>query len=150
MPRRFGRLALVAEREEAFPPGAVLLQVTHGNRVVSAAVLSEWRNAMCCLSGGLAQGLEADLAEAAFAGLYYFSIQHAYTRGCREVNLSYTRPVLDDGIYWYKRKWGTSVHDVWRERELLLRPTGLLGGIQSFFVHHPLLIRHNRHSLASS
>jgi hypothetical protein len=54
------------------------------------------------------------------------------------------RPLLDDGIYWYKRKWGAGVHDVWRERELLLRPTELRAGIGSFFVHHRVLVRHNR------
>jgi hypothetical protein len=51
---------------------------------------------------------------------------------------------LDDGVYWYKRKWGAAVHDVWHERELLLWPTGLPSGIRSFFVRHPLLVRQNR------
>ena len=42
--------------------------------------------------------------------LDYFTIDYAFSKGYRTIDFGPSRPLLDDGVFRYKRKWGTSVH----------------------------------------
>jgi hypothetical protein len=42
--------------------------------------------------------------------LDYFTFGYALSQGCRRVDLGPTRPLLNDGVFRYKRKWGAQVH----------------------------------------
>lgn len=41
--------------------------------------------------------------------LYYHMIQHAHASGFRRIRLGTTRPLLTDGVWLHKRKWGACV-----------------------------------------
>ena len=139
---RFGNLAIIDSRDEIVGVGTSggLLQVLQQDRVVGAVVLFRSRKTLHFLWFGLPQGPDAALLDAALSGLYYFTIQHAYALGCDEVNLSYTAPLLNDGIYRYKRKWGAVAHNDWPFGEILVRPLNLRGPVESFLVNQPLVV----------
>ena len=69
------------------------------------------------------------MLDAALSGLYFYTIRYAHAQGYRDLDLSYTAPLLNDGVYRYKRKWGAAVHDEWTIDELLLRPLNLAPGV---------------------
>jgi len=141
--RRFGELALIDSESEilAFGTRGVLLEVLHLGERVAGVILFEFRGSMHFLWIGLPDHLEPALFDAAFSGIYYFSILHAYLQGCHEIDLSYTRPLLSNGIYRYKRKWGSGVHDEWRLGELWLRPLNLTPAVESALARNPWIVR---------
>jgi len=141
--RRFGPLALVDSHREIASYGrrGGLLQVVSGQRVLAGVILFPWRATLHFLWIGLADDLEPALADAAQSGVYYFAIQQAYAGGSEELDLSYTRPLLDSVIYRYKRKWGAGVVDDWRLGEIRLRPLHLGPAVRSCFVHQPWIAR---------
>lgn len=63
----------------------------------------------------IVMGLKGDDAELMSMGApsatYYYSIQLAYAEGRGIVELGGVRPVLNDGILKFKRKWGTHLAD---------------------------------------
>ena len=141
--RRFGSLSVVDSRDEVIRVArrGTLLQVLHENRVVSAAVLVGHKRTIHFFWLGLPDGLDPRLLDAALSGLYFYTIRYAHAQGYRDLDLSYTAPLLNDGVYRYKRKWGAAVHDEWTIDELLLRPLNLAPGVASFFVHQPAMTR---------
>lgn len=55
--------------------------------------------------------------------LDYFTIEHAYELGCQVIDFGPSRPLLDDGVFRYKRKWGTRVQGAkFPAGNILLRP----------------------------
>lgn len=143
--QRFGDLSVIDDREEIAASGAYrqggLLQVVHEGRVVAGVVLYQWRRIMHFLWFGVAADLESGLADAALSGIYLFSIQHAYNQGCTEMNLSFTIPLLNDGVFRYKRKWGAGVHNAWKLGEIVARPFTFGPAIRSFFGNQPMIVR---------
>ena len=60
------------------------------------------------------------------AALYWFSIQRAYQLQCNELFLGGTPPYLENGLLWFKAKWGGRLVGKSRDfsaRYLLLDPT---------------------------
>jgi hypothetical protein len=141
--RRFGPLALVDTRADVVAAAARegLLQVVQGERVVGAGILSRFGASMHFLWLGLPEGLDDALMDGTMAALYYFTIVHAHALGCAEVYMGYTAPLLNGGVYQYKRKWGTSVHDEWLLDETVLRPMNFGAAVTSVLRREPLIVR---------
>ena len=143
---RFGKLVALGSREEiarAAKRGA-LLQVMEGKRAVAGVIVMPRRLTMHFLWFGLPLDLEEPIADAALSGLYYFSLQHAHRQKCAELHLSYTLPLLNDGVYRYKRKWGARIREGWDLEEILLRPMHLKPSLSGFFANQPLIARENK------
>ncbi len=141
--QRFGELALVDPLDELcyFGSHGWLLEVLHRGTCVGGVILYAFNGSMHFLWIGLPSDLDPPLFDAAFSGIYYFSILHAYREGCREIDLSYTRPLLTNGIYNYKRKWGAHVCDDWKLGEIWLRPSNLDTAVRSALSRNPWIIR---------
>jgi hypothetical protein len=141
--RRFGDLADIEPRGRIVYCGSTgtLLQVVRDHQVVAAVVLLEWEKCLNFLWVGVPEGLSAEMSEGAFSALYYYSIRYGHERGCHEIDLSGTRPLLNDGVFRYKRKWGASVHDGWSRDALSLRPQRFTPGVCSFLANHPWIVR---------
>lgn len=74
--------------------------------------------------------------------MYYYTILHGYETGCEEVDFLGTRPVLNDGLFRYKRKWGTRVEDSPIPRgDILIRPLCFDDGVRSIFRENPFVVR---------
>lgn len=121
----------------------VLLQVLNEQRVVAGVVLYRWREEMHFLWFGILTELDEGLMDAAQSAIYLFSIQHAYDEGCVELNLSFTMPLLGDGIYRYKRKWGAAVHDAWCFGDVVASPVTFGPAVRSFMANQPMIVREN-------
>jgi hypothetical protein len=68
--------------------------------------------------------------------MYYYTILYGYQNGCSEIDFLGTRPVLNDGLFRYKRKWGTYVKDSPIPRgDILLKPLRFSKPIRSFFLN---------------
>jgi hypothetical protein len=140
---RFGDLASIEPRWKIahFAQQGKLLQIKRDDRVVAAAVLYEWDKCMHFLWTGTSEEPRSPLGRGAFSALYYYTIWHAFERGCDRVDFEGTRPLLNDGVFLFKRKWGSCVCDGWSLDTLLFRPQKFVPAVVSFFAHNPLVIR---------
>lgn len=94
----------------AFRRGGLLWVSRDGERV--AGCLFERRNdSLAALALGVAGGDPARLKDGPIPALYARLIELARSSGCTDVDLRGSRPSLDDGLTWFKRKWGAAVYD---------------------------------------
>jgi hypothetical protein len=119
-----------------------LMQILREERVVAAVLLHQLEGRLAYVWVGVPDGLPDDLFQGAFSALYYFTILHGYLQGCHEVDFLGSRPLLTDGLFRYKRKWGTYVEDSPVPRgDIQIRPQTLDGPLQYVFRRNPFLVR---------
>lgn len=119
-----------------------LMQVIRGKDVVACVLLHNLAGRLAYVWVGVPDDIEAEMFNGAFSALYYFTILYGYENGCHEIDFLGTRPLLNDGLFRYKRKWGTYVEDSPLPRgDILLKPLRFNLPIRSLFAHNYFLTR---------
>jgi len=119
-----------------------LMQIVRSGEVVCAGLLHKSGDRLAYVWVGVPGDIDEDMFQGAFSALYYFSILYGYNSGCREIDFLGSRPLLNDGVFRYKRKWGTFVERSPIPRgDILLNPIRLTEGVKSFFAHNYLVSR---------
>jgi hypothetical protein len=126
-----------------------LMHIIRDEQVVASVLLHLLEGRLAYVWVGVPADLEDDLYMGAFSAMYYFTIQYGYERGCREIDFLGSRPLLNDGLFRYKRKWGTHVEDSPVPRgDILLRPLQFSDPIQSIFQRNSFIVRDGRSLVA--
>lgn len=118
-----------------------LMQLIRGGKVIYGALINnigplsiEWV--------GVPDNLEPEMLKGASAALDYFIILYAYEYGNQTIDFGPSRPLLNDGLFQYKRKWGTYLQDSRVPRgDILLKPLNFTIPIISFFVNNHFITR---------
>lgn len=119
-----------------------LMQIYREDEVVAAVLLHMADGRLAYVWVGVPENIVGDMFNGAFSALYYYTILHGYENGCREIDFLGTRPVLNDGLFRYKRKWGTHVCTSPIPRgDMLIKPLRLTTAIKSFFSDNYFLSR---------
>lgn len=141
--KRFGDVAFIEPESRIRDVVEVggLLEVVRDDRVIAGAVLYGHFKSLQFLWVGVEEGLEAQIPEGAFAALYYYAIEHAFTSGYREVDLSGTRALLNDGVYRFKRQWGARVYDGWSLDSVLIKVVNANPQVRAFLEANPMIVR---------
>lgn len=119
-----------------------LIHIRRGDQTVAAAVLHQLDGRLASLWVGVPEDLPEDLYRGAFAGLYYFTIQHAYEQGCTVVDFLGSKPLLNDGSLQFKRRWGAHIEKnsaPWGD--MMLRPIKFTPAVKSVFINNPCITR---------
>jgi hypothetical protein len=142
--KRFGAIASFASHDEVcaygLQPGA-FLQIVHDGKAVAGVLVQASGETMGLLHFGMLDMADRGLADAVLSAIYVSAIGYAHASGCSEFSFSLTRPVLSDGIYRYKRKWGAEVRDGWQENAYLWQLRKLSPATLAFLVAYPMIIR---------
>lgn len=141
---RFGDEALIESQRKVMHQcrKGELLQILRGDSVVAAAAIHVLGNRLAWVWVGQPDGIEEELSRGAFSAMYYYTILHAFECGCRRVDFFGSRPLLNDGLFRFKRKWGTFMEDSPVPRgDILLKPLSMTEGIQGFFRANPFIVR---------
>jgi hypothetical protein len=113
-----------------------LMQIIRDGEVVAAVLLHMADGRLAYVWVGVPENIEGDMFNGAFSALYYYTILHGYMNGCHEIDFLGTRPVLNDGLFRYKRKWGTHVQTSPVPRgDMLLKPLRLSAPVKRFFAN---------------
>lgn len=118
-----------------------LMEILRGEDVVAAQVLWGSRGSLHFLWAGTAGREFGNETRGVFPALYYYGIVHAFENGFDEADYCGSRPVLGDGIFQMKRRWGASVFDGWSRDSLFIRPRALEGPVLEFLARNPLIER---------
>lgn len=140
--RRFGAAAVVVPEDHAVDCArrGALLQVVHENRVIAGSVLCETNGSLQSLWTGFdTAGVKA--MDGATAALFYFLIEHAFAHGITTVDYCGSRPLLSDGVFETKRRWGAAIHDDWSLESLLLRINRLTPAVECLLGRSPWITR---------
>jgi hypothetical protein len=141
--RRFGEAAYVEPRGKIdyCVNTGTLMEIRRAGRLVAAQVLWEDRGSLQFLWAGTVDGASTPPSRGVYPALFYYGILHAFERGCTEVDYGGSRPLLSDGTFQLKRRWGGTVFDGWSRETLLVRPNRLDPASRSFFANNPLVTR---------
>jgi hypothetical protein len=119
-----------------------LMHIVRDSQVVAAVLLHLQGDRLAYVWVGVLEGLEEDLFQGAFSAMYYYTILYGYEQGCKEVDFLGSRPLLNDGLFQYKRKWGTYVEDSPVPRgDILLKPTRFTESVASVVAETPFIVR---------
>jgi len=122
-----------------------LLQIIRENEVVACALLHNLAGRMAYVWAGVPDHVTGDMFNGAFSALYYFTTLLGYEHGCDEIDFLGSRPLLNDGLFRYKRKWGTYVEDSPVPRgDILLKPLTFSAPIRSFFANNYFITREGK------
>jgi hypothetical protein len=143
MTRRFGEAAYIEpeSKVEYFVDRGTLMEICQDGKVVAAQVLWGNRDSLRFLWNGIAGDELGSQSQGIYSALYYFGILHAFESGHREVDYSGTRPLLSDGVFQLKRRWGGRVHDGWSRDSLFIQPRNLGAANLAFLANNPLIAR---------
>jgi hypothetical protein len=140
--RRFGPAATVDSGSTVLKSvrGGALLQIRKEGRVIAASVLCKAGDTLKSLYTGFASP-DLRTLDGATAALYYHSLLYAFENGFRTLDYCGSRPLLNDGVYETKRRWGATVYDDWSLESLLIRLERFTPGVGAFLCASPLLTR---------
>lgn len=141
--RRFGEAAYIEPEWKIryCVASGTLMEIRRDGELVAAQVLWGSRGSMHFLWAGAAGREFGHETRGVFPALYYYGILHAFERGFEEADYCGSRPVLSDGIFQMKRRWGASVHDGWSRDTVFVRPRRLEGAALAFLLRNPLVAR---------
>ena len=122
-----------------------LMHIIRAGEVVAAAVLHSSEGRLAYVWVGVPDHIVGEMSKGAFSALYYFTILHGFNTGCHEIDFLGTRPLLNDGLFQYKRKWGTIVQRSPIPRgDILLKPARLTSAVESFLSHNNFIVREGK------
>jgi hypothetical protein len=119
-----------------------IMQILRGEQVVAAVLLHCLDGRLAYVWVGVPEDLDDELYAGAFSGMYYFTIQYGFQCGCHEIDFLGSRPLLTDGLFRYKRKWGTFVEDSPVPRgDILLKPLEVSEPVKNIFRRNYFIVR---------
>jgi hypothetical protein len=118
-----------------------LMEILRDGEIVAGQVLFGDRQSLQLLWAGTPGGEFGQQSQGVFPALYYFGVLHAFERGYHAADYCGSRPLLSDGIFQLKRRWGGQVYDGWSRDTLFFLPFHLGQANLSFLTRHPLIAR---------
>jgi hypothetical protein len=122
-----------------------LMQIIRDGEVVAAVLLHNSEGRLAYVWVGVPDHITGEMSKGAFSALYYFTILYGFNSGCHEIDFLGTRPLLNDGLFQYKRKWGTVVQKSPIPRgDILLKPVRETDVVKSFISHNLFVVREGK------
>ncbi len=136
---RHGSLAHVESEAQvqAFCERGYLMEILRHDQVIACGLVQEAGDQLRLLWCG--EPAHAISSPGAGAALTYFALVHAFERGLAAVNLNYSRALLNDGGFRFKRKWGGALGAGFNMHYLVFRPTRATAGVRSLLAANPMI-----------
>ena len=85
---------------------------------------------------------DSDHMSGSFDVLAYYCIMDAFERGFNEFNFMGSRPFLNNGIFQFKRKWGTFIEAFYEPiNDIYFKVCNLNPGTKSYVSNNPVIVR---------
>ncbi len=111
--RRYGEKAYIRnfyQLRRSLKQGG-LLWVMQNNKPIAGLLFKRRDQLLQILALGTLNGERTLVKAGALTACYLFIIEHARKLGCELVDFGGCRPLLNDGLLRYKRKWGMSINE---------------------------------------
>lgn len=140
--KRFGDAAVIYDENKLknILNKSDILFLFRNNRLVLGSLITYHHDSafsICCVG---ADYLQPDMFKGASEAIDYFSILCAFEKGCQAYDFMGSRPLLADGAFRYKRKWGTIVDKFYRiEANIFFKPVLMTAGVKAFIARNPFI-----------
>ncbi len=142
---KFGSLAIIdSERQfhRTCRGGGELLVLSRDEKVLLGVLLRNLSGRLASELIGVSDNVEPEMMQGIFDVSDYFTILHGYELGCHTIDFGPSRTLLNDGVFRYKRKWGTYLQKPsYPLGDIILKPLNFKAAVRSFFVHNPFIAR---------
>jgi hypothetical protein len=139
---RFGKLALIASfgyMKNLLQRGELLL-VKRESEYVSGLLISTATSTPMLAFIGVKDGRRDYVKQGAISALYYYTILWAKEKEYTELDFGHCRPILSDGLFSYKKKWGMRLQRSPRKHRALYLFIGRHSPyLEQFFINNPLV-----------
>lgn len=139
---RFGKLTILSsfsEMEDLLDKGELLL-VKRGGEYLSGMIIYTAPSIPIVAFLGVMDGRIDYVKQGALSALYYYTILWAKEKGYTKLDFGHCRPVLNDGVFLYKKKLGMKIQRSPRKhRMLFLSINNLNPYLEQFFTNNPLI-----------
>ena len=141
--RRFGEAAWIEPEWKIryCVESGTLMEIRRDEELVAAQVLWGSRGSLHFLWAGAAGEHFGHETRGIFPALYYYGLLYAFENGFDEADYCGSRPLLSDGIFQMKRRWGASVFDGWSRDTLFVRPRRMSAASLAFLARNPFIAR---------
>ena len=125
--------------QHLFERGSKILFVKLDDEYLFGGLFLINKNKVSATYAGVMEGKYDYIQKGSIAASYYYLIQHSKEKGADEINFGTCRSFLNDGVFCYKKKWGTEIDkmgnfytQVYSFKNLSEKP-----GIKSFINNNP-------------
>lgn len=126
----------------------MLFMVTRDGQWVSGSLCYAKQGVLRFMIMGVLNGDQELIKEGAVGAMNCLRLQWAHQSGYRAVNFLGTNPYLDDGLFQYKRKWGTAVRvPPSLHRRIWLQVRQVTPAVADWLKLHPLIVLDEDHAL---
>lgn len=120
--------------------GYELMLTSYQGKEVSGVLFYQQGDELLMKYTGVLNGDFSLIQQGALASFYYFSMLLAQDRGITRIDFESVRPFFDDGLFQYKKKWGTQV----RRYDLVPKIHGFFvsedsNPMKQFLLHNPFV-----------
>jgi hypothetical protein len=139
---RYGKLALLASLGyiKDFLQKGELLLVKKGGEYVSGILISTATSIPMVALLGVKDGRTDYVKQGAISALYYYTILWAKERGYTDLDFGHCRPILNDGVFVYKKRFGMGIRRSSRKHRTLYLSIGRPNlYLRQFFINNPLV-----------
>jgi hypothetical protein len=141
---RFGKGAVVRTQDymkKILQQGEILLLFRNDHLLLGSLNKYE-HDRFLSICAAATENIPPAMFKGASEAMDYFSILTAFEKGCRVVDFLGSRPLLDDGAFRYKRKWGTYIDNFYRPMDDIYFKTVCLNtGVKSYLANNPFIIK---------
>jgi hypothetical protein len=139
---RYGKLIVLTslnQMEDLLQKGELLL-VKRGSEYVSGMLIYKASPAPIVSYLGVKDGRIDLVKQGALSALYYYVIVWAKGKGYTKLDFGHSRPILNDGVFLYKKKLGMGIQRSPRShRTLYLSINRFNSYLEQFFADNPLV-----------
>ena len=142
IPRRYGEEAsLISFRMmKVFFKSGVLLLVKQGREIVSGNIIMLARKSAKSIVIGLKDGNVNRLKKAALSASYYFTMLWAQKEGYQVLDFGECRPFLNEGLVYYKKRWGMVVESYKHRKNLFgIQVCRMTPPVRNIFARNPFI-----------
>jgi hypothetical protein len=143
--RRFGKLASPnrsKEIQQSFSGDSEIHFLLQNEEILVGVLQKYHRNRMISVISAAADNLTPRMINGAFTAMDYFGIMTAFEKGCQVIDFMGSRPLLKDGPFRYKRKWGAAIVDgPLPVNDFYFKICHFNGAVRNFFSNNPIITK---------
>lgn len=138
---KFGKCSNFFSIKHYFERGCKILFIKQNDEYLFGGLFLKKKDKVYTSYAGVMEGKFDCIQQGVIAGSYYHLIQHSKKIGANLIDFGSCRPFVNDGVFSYKRKWGTKIEKTGIENTEIYSFKALNDkkGIKAFLKNNPFV-----------